>query len=548
MRKRYALLVGILLLVPILVLSNQGLSALSLGSVTTESVDALAESWSASPPTGAVDPSTGADVLDALQSTLQQIYDDVNPSVVNIQVVQGQGFPIPGLPENPESPFEPSIPDGFPSLQGVGSGFIWDSQGHIVTNNHVVDGAQSISVTFYDDTTVSAELVGTDPHSDLAVIKADVPAASLQPVEMADSSEVRVGQLAMAIGNPFGLEGTMTVGFISALGRSLPVASGNMLAPTYTIPDIIQTDAPINPGNSGGVLVDDDGHVIGVPTAIESPVQANAGIGFAVPSAIVQKVVPVLIRDGKFEHSWLGISGTSLTSELAGSMDLGSDQRGVVVVEVVDDSPASAAGLRGSQRDADVNGGEVLVGGDLIVAINDRQVRDFDDLVTYLARSTSVGETVTLTILREGQEERVDVTLAARPRAEEQPEPEEVVGSSGAWLGIRGLSITPEIAAAIDVGIDQEGVLVEEVILNSPADEAGLLGGDTAVEVNGSSILAGGDIIVAFDNQSVLLMEELQALLREAQSAQEVTLTLLREGEELLVQVILGERPTALPF
>jgi serine protease Do len=544
MRNRYALLVGVLLLVPILVLSSQGLSALSLGSVTTESVDALAESLSASPPTA----SSEADVLDALQSTLQQIYEDVNPSVVNIQVVQGQGLPIPGLPGNPESPFEPSIPDGFPSPQGVGSGFVWDSQGYIVTNNHVVDGAESISVTFYDDTIVSAELVGTDPHSDLAVIKADVPAASLHPVEMADSTQVRVGQLAMAIGNPFGLEGTMTVGFISALGRSLPVASGNMLAPTYTIPDIIQTDAPINPGNSGGVLVDDDGQVIGVPTAIESPVQANAGIGFAVPSAIVQKVVPVLIRDGKFEHSWLGISGTSLTSELAGSMDLDSDQRGVVVVEVVDDSPASAAGLRGSQRDADVNGGEILVGGDLIVAINDRQLKDFDDLVTYLARSTSVGETVTLTILREGQEETVDVTLAARPRAEEQPEPEEVVGSSGAWLGIRGLSITPEIAAAIDVGIDQEGVLVEEVILNSPADEAGLLGGDTAVEVNGSSILAGGDIIVAFDNQSVLLMEELQALLREAQSAQEVTLTLLREGEELQVQVILGERPTALPF
>jgi S1-C subfamily serine protease len=159
-----------------------------------------------------------------------------------------------------------------------------------------------------------------------------------------------------------------------------------------------------------------------------------------------------------------------------------------------------------------------------------------------------VGETVTLTILRQGQEERVDVTLAARPRDEQQPETEEIVGSSGAWLGIRGLSITPEIAAASDLAIDQEGVLVEEVILNSPAGEAGLQGGDTAVEVNGSSILAGGDIIVAFDNKRVSLMEELQALLREAQPAQEVTLTLLREGEELLVQVTLGERPTALPF
>jgi serine protease Do len=547
MRNRYALLVVALLLVPVLVLSSRGLPVLSLEPVTIGSADALATALSTSTSSAMAVPLAQADVLDALQETLQQIYVDVNPSVVNIQVVKGNALPIPGLPENPGSPIEPSLPEGFPSLQGVGSGFVWDSQGYIVTNNHVVDGAERITVTFYDDTTVSAELVGADPNSDLAVIKVDVAASSLQPVEIADSTQVKVGQLAMAIGNPFGLEGTMTVGFVSALGRSLPVASGNMLAPTYTIPDIIQTDAPINPGNSGGVLVDDDGRVIGVPTAIESPVQANAGIGFAVPSAIVQKVVPVLIRDGKFEHSWLGISGTSLTSELAGSMDLDSSQRGVVVVEVVNDSPASEAGLRGSQRDADVDGG-VLVGGDVIVAINDQQVREFDDLVTYLARSTSVGETVTLTILREGQEETVDVTLAARPEAEERPEPKEVVGSSGAWLGIRGLSITPEIAAAIDVAIDQEGVLVEEVILNSPADAAGLLGGDKAVEVNGRSVLAGGDIIVAFDNQPVSLMEELQLLLREARPAQEVTLTLLREGEELLVQVVLGERPTALPF
>ena len=157
-------------------------------------------------------------------------------------------------------------------------------------------GSQSPSTTIPP---LPAEVVGTDPHSDLAVVKVDLPASQLLPVQLADSTEVRVGQLAVAIGNPFGLEGTMTVGFISALGRSLPVAvRATMLAPTYTIPDIIQTDAPINPGNSGGVLVDDEGRVIGVPTAIESPVRANAGIGFAVPSAIVQKVVPALIRDG----------------------------------------------------------------------------------------------------------------------------------------------------------------------------------------------------------------------------------------------------------
>jgi serine protease Do len=548
MKNRYVLLVVALLLVPVLVLSSRGLPVLSLEPVTIGSADALANAWSTSSTVAQAVPATQAGVLDALQETLQQIYVDVIPSVVNIQVVKGSALPMTGLPQNPGSPTEPSLPDGFPSLQGVGSGFVWDSQGYIVTNNHVVDGADRITVTFYDDTTVPAEVVGTDSDSDLAVIKVDVAASSLRPVEIADSTQVRVGQLAMAIGNPFGLEGTMTVGFISALGRSLPVAQGSVPAPTYTIPDIIQTDAPINPGNSGGVLVDDEGRVIGVPTAIESPVQANAGIGFAIPSAIVQKVVPALIREGAFEHSWLGISAISVTSALAEAMDLPADQRGVMVVEVVGDSPASAAGLQGSQRDADVNGQAVRVGGDLIVAINDQPVLEFDDLVTYLVRSTSVGEKVTLTVLREGQEEEVDVTLAARPRDQVQSEPAVVAGSSGAWLGIRGLSITPEIAAAVDVPIDQKGVLVEEVILNSSADVAGLLGGDTAVEVNGRSVLAGGDIIVAFDGQPVSLMEELQLLLREARPAQEVTLTLLREGEELLVQVILGERPTTLPY
>jgi serine protease Do len=548
MKNRYVLLVVALLLVPVLVLSSRGLPVLSLEPVTIGSADPLANAWSTSSTVAQAVPATQAGVLDALQETLQQIYVDVIPSVVNIQVVKGSALPMTGLPQNPGSPTEPSLPDGFPSLQGVGSGFVWDSQGYIVTNNHVVDGADRITVTFYDDTTVPAEVVGTDSDSDLAVIKVDVAASSLRPVEIADSTQVRVGQLAMAIGNPFGLEGTMTVGFISALGRSLPVAQGSVPAPTYTIPDIIQTDAPINPGNSGGVLVDDEGRVIGVPTAIESPVQANAGIGFAIPSAIVQKVVPALIREGAFEHSWLGISAISVTSALAEAMDLPADQRGVMVVEVVGDSPASAAGLQGSQRDADVNGQAVRVGGDLIVAINDQPVLEFDDLVTYLVRSTSVGEKVTLTVLREGQEEEVDVTLAARPRDQVQSEPAVVAGSSGAWLGIRGLSITPEIAAAVDVPIDQKGVLVEEVILNSSADVAGLLGGDTAVEVNGRSVLAGGDIIVAFDGQPVSLMEELQLLLREARPAQEVTLTLLREGEELLVQVILGERPTTLPY
>ena len=298
---RKTLVPASLLLLSLLALAWFGLPAIGLAPTTPSTASAL----------------SAGTVFDALEETLGEIYDEVSPSVVNIQVVQGEGVLSSTLPQIPGMPFDPSVPQEPVPQQGTGSGFVWDEEGHIITNNHVVEGAVEITVAFPDDTTVPAEVVGTDPHSDLAVIKVDLPPEKLSPVRLADSTQLRVGQLAVAIGNPFGLEGSMTVGFVSALGRSLPVASSNLLAPSYTIPDIIQTDAPINPGNSGGVLVDDEGRVIGVPTAIESPVRANAGIGFAVPSVIVQKVVPSLIADGDYEHPWLGISGTTLNSELA---------------------------------------------------------------------------------------------------------------------------------------------------------------------------------------------------------------------------------------
>jgi serine protease Do len=549
----------VLLLLSVLALSSCGMPASTLGAVASEALLARAEtSVEAAAKVPAVDraeptagsPAVVADtVLDAVEAALEQIYLEVNPSVVNIQITQGAASLPADLPWVPGFPSDPSVPDQPFRQQGQGSGFVWDKAGHIVTNNHVVAGAEKITVTFPDNTSVSGEVVGTDPNSDLAVVKVDLPADQLYPVQLGDSTRVKVGQLAVAIGNPFGLDGTMTVGFVSALGRSLPVVSGTTLGASYSIPDIIQTDAPINPGNSGGVLVNDNGQVIGVPTAIESPVQANAGIGFAVPSVIVKKVVPGLIEDGRYEHPWLGVSGLSLNSELAGAMDLDTDQRGVLVIEVVNDSPAERAGLQGSDRQIEMDGAPVQVGGEVIVAIDNQPVQEFDDLVTYLVRSTNVGETVTLTVLRADQEKKVEVTLATRPtedgqQAQWQPDHS---AAGNAWLGILGLTITPEIAGAMDLDAQQQGVLVEEVIEKSPADQAGLRGSYETLELQDRSILVGGDIIVAVDDDTIDTLEDLLVVLRGAAPGQEVTLTLLRDGKEVTLDVALGERPTAGP-
>lgn len=487
----------------------------------------------------AVAPSVTGGALAALEGALERVYQDVSPSVVYIQVVQrqevGSGLPF----------FNEALPQQQ-YQRGSGSGFVWDQEGHIVTNNHVVDGADEIEVTFSDGTTVQATVVGTDPASDLAVLKVEVPAGQLHPVRMADSTLVMVGQLAIAIGNPFGLENTMTVGIVSALERSLPAESNSGDGSSYTIPDVIQTDAPINPGNSGGVLVDDQGAVIGVTSAIVSPVGASAGIGFAVPSAIVQKVVPVLITKGSYEHPWLGISGTTLDAGLAQAMGLEANQRGALVIEVVPGGPAEQAGLQGSDRQVTIDGQERQVGGDVVVALDGQPVKNFDDLVAYLLRSTEVGQKITLTVLRDGREQQVEVTVAARPGAQEEANPaaSQAAPAGSAWLGIAGVTVSPEVAQAAGLAEDQQGVLIEEVTSGSPADKAGLHEGSKPVTVQGQRLLVGGDVITAWDGHPVTQMEQLRARVGEAQAGQEVTLTVLRDGEQVQVQVTLAARPT----
>jgi 2-alkenal reductase len=353
------------------------------------------------------------DLLAAYEGTLEGVYTTVSPQVVNIHVVaQVTGANIqvfPGFPNVPQS----QTPQ---YAEALGSGFVWDKQGHIVTNNHVVEGAQKIDVTFSDGTNVPATVVGTDPYSDLAVLQVNVSADKLFPVQMADSTQVKVGQLGIAIGNPFGLEGTMTVGIISAVGRTLPSnLSQTGSAPSYSIPDMIQTDAPINPGNSGGVLVDNLGQVIGVTSAIESTNGSGAGIGFAIPAEIVQQVVPALISTGHFDHSYLGVTMTDMIPDISSAMGLDTATRGVLVEQVAPNGPADNAGLRGSTTPVTINGIQGMVGGDVITAIDGQTVKTTADVIAYLAIHTQVGQTITLTILRSGQTQTLQVTLGTRP-------------------------------------------------------------------------------------------------------------------------------------
>ena len=531
-----------IVMIAALVLSACGTTALS---GTLSAAPALNQAPASSAPTSSKPAAALGNVSD-LEQTLEQIYQQVNPSVVAIQVVEQASA-------SSANPFFNNPGQGTPQAQALGSGFVWDKAGHIVTNNHVVSGAQKVSVTFPDGTIVPATVVGTDPDSDLAVIKVNVAADQLQPVKVADSAQVKVGQLAVAIGNPFGHENTMTVGFVSAIGRSIP-ADGGTSNVSYTIPDVIQTDAPINPGNSGGVLVDDQGQVMGVTAQIDSPVRASVGIGFVIPSNIVAKVAPELIKSGHFDHTWLGISGGSLIPDLATAMNLKSDQRGALVNQVTSGSPAEKAGLHGSNQQTTINGENVNVGGDVIIAIDKQPVKSFDDLVAYLTSSTSVGQTVTLALLRDGKQQDVKVTLEARPATQQAQQQSSVLpqlpqgqrrgNTTGQpWLGIQGLSITSDIVKDLGLPSDQTGVLVESVQPSSPAEQAGLQGGSRSVTIGGQDVMTGGDVITAIEGQTVTSMDDLLGSLQQSKVGQKVTLSIVRDGKQMEVTVTLAARP-----
>ena len=480
----------------------------------------------------------------AVSGTLEEIYTRVSPSVVHVQVVQPVDGNNASTQTAPRFPGLPDIPPSNAPLRGEGSGFVWDKDGHIVTNNHVIEGADKITVIFNDGRMADASVIGADPDSDLAVLGIDVPAEYLQPVTLADSMQLKVGDLAIAIGNPFGQEGTMTTGIVSALGRLLPVESNTLGASQYNIPDVIQTDAAINPGNSGGVLLNDQGDVVGVTSAIISAVRSSSGVGFAIPSSIVQEVVPALITDGHFDHPYIGISGTSLTPDLAEAMNLASDQRGALVILVMPDSPAAQAGLLGSDQQAEIDGEQVQVGGDVITAVNEQPVQRIDDLIAYLYRNGQVGNDLSIKILRDGSEQTLTVTLQARPQAESQPTSQSTANDSNesrAYMGITGIDVTSDLAVLMGLRPDQDGVMVQQVQSGSPADLAGLQGSTRPATINGEQALIGGDLIIAANGEAIHNFDDLRSFVDEGAPGDQVHLTILRDGSEQEILLTLGE-------
>jgi S1-C subfamily serine protease len=343
-------------------------------------------------------PTLPVEPVNALEDQVVAVYDSAGPAVVNIStIVIAYDFFMRPVPQE----------------GGTGSGFLYDNEGHIVTNYHVVENAEELSVTLADGEVYPAEIVGADPSNDLAVVRID--AGNLpEPIGLGNSDGLRVGEFVVAIGNPFGLERTLTVGVISSLGRVIQSPDGRFIG------EAIQTDAAINPGNSGGPLLDLEGRVIGVNSQIISPSRASAGIGFAVPVNTVKRVVPQLIAKGRYAHPWLGVQPLGLTPERAqafreAGMDVPVDE-GLLMIEVVSGGPADRAGIQGGDRIVQLGNVRLALGGDIITAINGEAVDDLQELTVYLETQTQVGDTVEVTIVRDGVEQNVQVTLAERPQ------------------------------------------------------------------------------------------------------------------------------------
>ena len=394
MRKRFFLLVLPLLMAVLAGCTMPGLFIVATPTPTAtpriQTVMVVATPTAGPPPAG------GAEGGDDVEQRRIALYLRVAPAVVNVttQVLRTDFF------------------WGTTPEEGSGSGFLWDADGHIVTNYHVIEGAQQIEVSFGDDASLPATVVGTDPVNDLAVLKVNSVPDGVQPVETGTSAGLHVGQTAIVIGNPFGqFDRTMTVGIISAVNRTIETDSTMLRG-------VIQTDAAINRGNSGGPLLDSRGRLIGMNSAIYSPTGTSAGVGLAIPVDKVVRVIPVLIQQGRFPHPWLGFEemGYEITPRLAQTLNL-PVQNGLLIAQIYRDGPADSAGMRGAQDETIIGNRRYLVGGDILTAVDGVPLAKWEDLNAYLEEKAAVGQEVTLTVMRNGKELALKVTLADTPES-----------------------------------------------------------------------------------------------------------------------------------
>ena len=483
-------------------------------------------------------------------SSLPDLFDHVQKSVV--QVTDSADLQQPG------------------SISGMrlGSGFVYDTKGDIVTNYHVVSGStnNTVTVTFLDGVSYEAKIVGLDPYSDLAVVKLinlnQHPDAlpKLIPLEIANSSSLRVGEQVVTVGNPFGLSGSLTEGIISGLGRLMPAGGdqfnqpsppsqsfGNQynltVVPSFSIPDVIQTDAAINPGNSGGPLLNMKGQVIGINTAIYSNTGAYAGIGFAIPSNFILKIIPTLLSGETYKHPYLGLSGLDITPQIAKILNL-SKSSGYLIINVTKNSPASLAGLKGGNTTYNVNGVPIKLGGDVIIKIDNVNVRKVNDILSYLENHKKVGDNVSLTVLRAGNENKViTFPLISRPEINlNSTNP-----TSAPSIGIIGLDLTPDIAKLLNI-TQSNGFLITSILSQSPASKADLRGGYIISELNGRQIQLGGDIIIKIDNTTIKNQQDIKKYLSTKKVGDSINLTIIREGKPLVKHIVLTKFSPNLPI
>jgi S1-C subfamily serine protease len=393
MNRGYYKHLGLILAALMLMVGALGCGLISMSTYTSDGVSAEAVPT----PIPALPDEVAA--VSALESQIIGVYEAVSPAVVN---VTNRGYALGMF--------------GRRVLQeGTGSGFIYDGNGAIVTNYHVVEGAEELLVTLADGRVYEAEIVGTDAANDLAVVRIQVEGELPAPLVLADSNGLRVGQFVVAIGNPYGLQQTLTTGVVSALGRVIESPEDDRF-----IGEVIQTDAAINPGNSGGPLLDLQGRVVGVNSQIISPSGGSAGIGFAVASSTMQRVVPQLISQGRYSHPWLGLRFLTLTPSAAEMLrEAGMDvavEGGLLVLEAEEASPAAAAGIRDGDRVARIGMYQIPLGGDIVTAVNDQPIHSLQDLTVYLETYTKVGDSVELSVVRNGELLGISVTLEEKPQ------------------------------------------------------------------------------------------------------------------------------------